>query len=91
MLSLVKTETFTLVSHDTKIDSIERNINTQNSLQLSSTILLKTNMLVELVGGNYSIEDGLVNGAEGVFKYYTQIPTDIVWIEFSDEKSGVLA
>ena len=33
----------------------------------------------------------MVNGAEGVFKYYTQIPTDIVWIEFSDEKFGVLA
>ena len=48
-------------------------------------------MLVELVGGNYSIEDGLVNGAEGVFKYYTQIPIDIVWTEFSDEKVGVLA
>ena len=39
-------------------------------------------MLVELIGGNYAIDDGFVNDAEGIFKHYTQDEIDIVWIEF---------
>ena len=33
---------------------------------------LEKNMLVELIGRNYSIEDGLVNGEEGLFRHYTK-------------------
>ena len=29
-------------------------------------------MLVELYAGNYNIEDGLVNGADGAFKSYSK-------------------
>lgn len=38
-------------------------------------------MLVELYAGNYNTNDGLVNGAEGIFKFYSS--NDVVWIEFS--------
>ena len=43
-------------------------------------------MLVELYAGNYNTNDGLVNGAEGIFKSYSSNNNrpDIVWIEFSD-------
>ena len=47
-------------------------------------------MLVELYAGKYSIEDGLVNGADGVFKSYIRkhMDMDIVWIEFGDLTIG---
>jgi len=41
-------------------------------------------MLVELYAGNYNTQDGLVNGAEGIFKRYTICNSeyDMVWIHF---------
>lgn len=53
-----------------------------------TTIVLKQNMLVELIGGNYAINDGLVNGADGIFRLYTSGTPDIVWIEFTDTTIG---
>ena len=47
-------------------------------------------MLVEFIAGNYSIEDGLVNGAEGLFRYYTKNNPGFIWIEFLDTKVGLL-
>ena len=47
-------------------------------------------MLGELIAGNYSIEDGLVNGAEGLFRYYTKNNPGFIWIEFLDTKVGLL-
>ena len=48
-------------------------------------------MLVEIVGGSYSIEDGLVNGTEVIFKHYSHTAPDIIWIEFVDQKVGAFA
>jgi hypothetical protein len=47
-------------------------------------------MLVELYAWNYNIEDGLVNGADGIFKTYIQNNkyVDVVWIEFADKVIG---
>ena len=46
-------------------------------------------MLVELYSGNYNTSDGLVNGSNGVFKYYTKEDNlDIVWIKFNDPTIG---
>ena len=47
-------------------------------------------MLVELYAGNYNTNDGLVNGAKGIFKSYSSNNNrpDIVWIEFSDPEIG---
>ena len=39
-------------------------------MDLPFAIVLKQNMLIELVGGNFVIDDGLVNGAEGIFKEF---------------------
>ena len=43
---------------------------------------MKKYMLVELYAGNYNTQDGLVNGAEGIFKRYTICNNeyDMVWI-----------
>ena len=43
-------------------------------------------MIIELVGGNYSIKDGMVNGAKGLFRHYTQVNLDIVWIKLLNRK-----
>ena len=59
-------------------------------MALPSTITLKQNMRVELIGGKYSTEDGLVNGAEGLFRYYTKSNPELIWIEFMDTKVGLL-
>ena len=50
----------------------------------------KRNMLVELHAGNYKIEDGLVNGVDGIFKEYTKKrkDVDVVWIDFADTIIG---
>ena len=45
-------------------------------------------MLVELIRGNYAIYNCLVNGAEGIFKFYTNQQFDIVWINFQDSAIG---
>jgi len=59
---------------------------------LPSKILVKQNVLVELYVGNYNIEDGLVNGADGAFRLYTNSTEgiDVVWIEFLDLDIGKL-
>ena len=59
-------------------------------ISLPSQILLKSNMLIELFAGNYNIEDGLVNGADGIFRTYTRNKNelDIIWIEFVDPSIG---
>ena len=56
---------------------------------LPSQICLKPNILVELYAGNYNVQDGLVNGSDGIFKAYTaQNNIDIVWIKFNDPSIG---
>ena len=38
---------------------------------LPQQITLKLNMLIKLYVGNYDINDGLVNGVDGILKAYT--------------------
>ena len=47
-------------------------------MDLPFIIVLKQYMLVELIGGNYAIDNDFVNGAKGVFKKYTKDKVDIV-------------
>ena len=58
----------------------------EKTISLPARILVKQNMLVELYAGNYNIEDGLVNGADGIFKAYTRKDNyiDVIWIEFTN-------
>ena len=72
MLSVVNKDPFSFIADDRKIDPLDKTKHTLKEMALPSTIRLKQNMLVELIAGNYSIEDGLVNGAEGLFRYYTK-------------------
>jgi hypothetical protein len=46
-------------------------------------------MLVELFVRNYDTLDGLVNGVDGTFKYFTQTSSkSFIWIEFYNSKIG---
>ena len=50
--------------------------------------MLKKGILVELIGGNFSIQDGLINGSDGVFMHYTVGDPDIIWIDFRNSSIG---
>ena len=89
ILSIVNQESFAFITKDIKIDPLDKTKNAFNIRVFPSTIKLKQNMLVELIVGNYSIEDGLVNGAEGLFRYYTKNNPGFIWIEFLDTKVGL--
>jgi hypothetical protein len=46
-------------------------------------------MLVELCVRNYDTLDGLINGADGTFKDFTQTSSkSFIWIEFYNSKIG---
>jgi hypothetical protein len=49
-------------------------------------------MLVELCAGNYATHDGLVNGADGLFKGSSLLPNSqiIIWILINNSKTGHL-
>ena len=52
---------------------------------LPAQIVVKPNILVKKIVGNYSTKDGLVNGSDGLLKAYTkQQEVDIVWIQFKN-------
>ena len=88
MFSLMDSEMVSLLAHDNIIDSLDKVTNMLEK-PLPSTITLKKNMFIDLIRGNYSIDDGLVNGAEGLFRHYTQGNPDFIWIEFPDVKIGL--
>jgi hypothetical protein len=44
----------------------------QHTSTLPSQLVIKLNMLVEIYACNYDSQDGLVNGADGIVKAYTQ-------------------
>lgn len=88
MLSLMKKEENILNSYDITVDSTNINHNKQIKLQFPSSIVLKENMLVELIGRNYNIQDGLVNGVEGIFRGSTTFENGAIWIEFIDPFVG---
>jgi len=68
--------------YDKTIVSVQINFYNDKKMHLSSIIMLKQEIIVELIEGNYAIEDGLVNYVDGIFKRYTKGNIDIVWIEF---------
>ncbi len=47
-------------------------------------------MLVELCVGNYATFDGLMNGANDIFKTSTYCEKTIMWIMFQNSKIGTL-
>jgi hypothetical protein len=54
-------------------------------------ICMQQNMLIELCVGNYATFDGLVNGANGIFKIVVSYHNKtIIWISFPIKKIGVL-
>ena len=58
---------------------------------LHTLIKVKKNMLVELCAGNYATHDGLVNGADGLFKTFMLINSKTyIFIEFLNTKIGSL-
>ena len=59
-------------------------------MDFPSAIVLKQGMLVEIIRGNFSTDDGLVNGAEGIFRECTNYKLDIVWIEFTSPLTSTL-
>jgi len=71
MLSLGNWETITLKAYDKKIDSIETSNYESKKMHFPSVIVLKEHTIVELIWGNYAIEDGIMNGVEGIFRSYT--------------------
>jgi hypothetical protein len=57
----------------------------QHTTTFHFLLVLKFDMLVEIYVYNYYSQDGLVNGANGVLKAYTQTNNiDFIWIEFHD-------
>ncbi len=47
-------------------------------------------MLIELCVGNYATFDGLVNGADNIFKNYTRTYSkSYMWIDFQNLQIGV--
>lgn len=90
MLSLTKGEQIMLVAIDNYELPGSSYFAFDKTISLPSTITVKQNMLVELYAGNYNTNDGLVNGAEGIFKSYSSNNNrlDIVWIDFQTQKLG---
>lgn len=81
--------TCTDIRHKTCSKKIQVPQDAQSTAGLHHTISLKTNMTVELCAGNHNVQDGLVNGADGIFMATTIVEnTKIVWIQFSIPETG---
>ncbi len=57
---------------------------------LHCELLVKKNMLVELCVWNHATSNGLVNGANGIFKDYIKTSTSksFIWIYFENPRIG---
>ena len=62
MLALFKSKEYTLESIDKKNHPTKSNTHQHEKSDSPSTIGLKQNMLVKLVGGKFSIDGGFING-----------------------------
>lgn len=52
-------------------------------------IIMKLNILVEIYTGNYDSQDVIINGADGIIKYYTKTDDiDFIWIQIFDMNIG---
>lgn len=90
MLSLINKETIILNAYGKTIDSTNINHNKQIKLEFPSSIVLKENMFVELIHRNYNIQDGLVNGAEGIFIKSIAFENGAISIKFIDPVIGTI-
>ena len=90
MLSQVDEELIILQAIDEVANNQENFPAYEKTVTLPSKILVKRNILVELYAGNYNIEDGLVNGADGAIRSYSygKKEMDVIWIEFVDPNVG---
>lgn len=88
MLALVQWNSHTLEPVDKKTNLAEEISYETNKMDFSVIIVMKQDMFVELIGGNYAINNGLVNGTEGIFKQYEKDKVKIIWIEFSSPSNG---
>jgi hypothetical protein len=57
---------------------------------LHCELLVKINLLVKLCARNYATSDGLINGANGIFKDYIETSTSksFIWIYFENPRIG---
>ena len=82
--------TYTLKPQDNKT-SLYETIGFENKkMEIPVIIVLKKNILVEVIGGNYVEEYGLINGAKTIFRNYIEDKLDIVCIEFKDPRIGLV-
>jgi hypothetical protein len=86
-------ETFTFLTYDVHIETCPSHFKLSNlpfqMVSLHYKILDKKKMLVELCVRNYETFDGLVNGADGIFEYFTKtISKSFVWIHFHNPQIG---
>lgn len=88
MVSLIDSPPCILKAIDICADILDDDTTYNDNTLLLDTIVLKKGILVELIGGNYSIEDGLVNGSDGLFMHFTSRDIDIVWIDFGNPSIG---
>lgn len=63
------------VRHEMCLQSFSLSDDPNKTTGFHEIIRLKPIMLIELCAGNYCTEDRLVNGAEGIFRQNTNIPS----------------
>ena len=90
ILSLLPSVPIVLNSIDNKIDELDIENHANKHMHMPSTIVLKQEMLIELIGGKFSIYDRLMDSANEIFKLHTTIEKDILWVEFTYPTIGLL-
>jgi hypothetical protein len=89
MLSLMPGDQITVNAVDLEEDNIDNVPCHQHTTTFPLQLVLKLGMLVEIYHCNYDSQYGLVNGADGIFKAYTnKYELDILWVKFHDPHIG---
>jgi hypothetical protein len=88
MLDFLPTKLYVFEAIDEINSQIENFHHQVEKSTLSTMIYLKPGILVELIAGNLDTQDGLVNGADGIFQMHTTHNEDIIWIQFNDPTIG---
>jgi hypothetical protein len=89
MLSLILGDNIIINSIDLGEDNHGNVPLHEHSVTLPLHLALKLEMLVEIYACKYDSQDGLVNGAYGILKGYTNIEKeDVLWIKFHEPHIG---
>jgi hypothetical protein len=89
MLSLMPGDEIIINAIDLEEDNIGNVPCHQHTTTLPLQLVLKLGMLVEIYACNYDSQDGLVNGADGILKAYTnKDEVDVLWVKFHDPHIG---